>query len=178
MDRRERNTKNSYKMIRVLLTLLLILNVGCSHKKAPINRDSNEAEISTVRWGTEELKEMSRKMVQEILKSPQTNFSKNKTYYFGNIRNDSHDQIDTKALVSKIKTALRESKELTFTENKNSPYDYIFKGKISSIFKKNQQNKDMFFNFNLTLTKSKTSTIVWSHSVEIRKLYKRPLLSW
>ncbi len=146
MVRRERDTKNISEIMKLLLIFLSLFSIACSHKS------------STVHWGREELKEMSKKMVQEILKSPPMELSKKRVYYFGNIRNDSHDQIDT--------------------NDKNSPYDYIFKGKISSIFKKSQQNKEMFFNFNLILIERDSSSIVWSHSIEIRKLYTRPLLDW
>jgi PBP1b-binding outer membrane lipoprotein LpoB len=164
--------------MKILLTLLLLLTIGCSYKSSLANRDTSEIKISTVRWGAEELKEMSKRMAQNILISPQLDFTKNQIYYFGNIRNDSHDQIETKALASKIKTAIKESKKLTFTENKDNHYNYIFRGKISTIFKKSHKTKDMFFNFNLTLTEKRTSTIVWSHTIEMRKVSKRPLLSW
>lgn len=166
MVRRERDTKNISEIMKLLLIFLSLFSIACSHKS------------STVHWGREELKEMSKKMVQEILKSPPMELSKKRVYYFGNIRNDSHDQINTKALAQKITHALTKSKNFTFTNDKNSPYDYIFKGKISSIFKKNQQSKEMFFNFNLILIEQKSSSIVWSHSVEIRKFYTRPLLDW
>jgi PBP1b-binding outer membrane lipoprotein LpoB len=164
--------------MRNFLLLLFILTVGCSHHEPTVNRASNEAQTSTVRWGSEELNEMSRKMVQVLLSSSSIDFSADKTYYFGNIKNDSHDHINTKALAQKIKTALTKSAKFTFTKKVTPPYDYIFKGKVSSIFKKNQNSKDMFFNFNLSITERKTSMIIWSHSVELRKCYTRPLFSW
>ena len=162
-----------------LLLITLFLNVACTQNPKPVaSSDSKTINLTSIRWGTDDLQELSHKMVQHILASKKIDFSKDKIYFFGDIRNDSHDQIDIKMLKTKITTALIKSTKLQFMQKDKVRVDYFFKGKISSIFKKNNSTKDMFFNFNLTLTNTETSAMVWSEDIEIRKIYKRSLISW
>jgi len=157
--------------MRAIILILSLLFMGCSSKE--IKRvDSQEIEISTVRWSSNDLQEISSKTVMAILSSD-INFSKG--YGFGKIRNDSHDHIDTQLLINKIQSALIKSKKVIIRQ-KNQ--DAIFSGKISSIFKKNQTTKDMFFNFNFSLIDTKTQEIIWSDDVEIRKIFNKALFGW
>lgn len=167
-------------MIKYLLFFgLLFLTTACDKEPKPsIYKDSKSMNLTSIRWGKDDLQELSKKMVQSILIAKEIDFSKEKSYSFKSIRNDTHDQIDTKMLQSKITSALVKSSNFSFIEKEQKSADYIFKGKISSIFKKNSTTKDMFFNFNLTLLNAKTSTLLWSEDIKIRKLYKRSLFSW
>ena len=167
-------------MIKYSVFLIIILiNVACNQEpKSLPSTDIKTINLTSIRWGADDLQELSHKMVQNILASNKIDFTKDKTYFFGNIRNDTHDQIDLKTLQNKIISALLKSSKFTFIEKDKTRADYIFKGKITSIFKKNTNTKNMFFNFNLTLTNTKTLVIVWSEDIKIRKLYKRSLLSW
>ena len=162
--------------IRILLLFSLLFYTGCSSKVKRI--DNSSTELTTIRWDTNDLQEMAQKMVTNILSSSNISFSKEKVYSFGKITNDSHDHIDTKQLANKILTALVQSKKMTLSTNKNDQSSGIFFGKISSIFKKNSNTKDMFFFFNLTLTDRQTSAVIWSHDVEIRKTYKKALFGF
>jgi len=138
--------------------------------------DTKEIHLTTIRWGSDDLQEIAQKIVQDILSSSSIDFSK--TYSFKKIKNDSHDQIDTKLLSNKIVTALVQSDKVKISENKNHQIDGFFYGKISSIFKKNATTKDMYFDFGLSLTEVKTTKVVWSGNVEIRKVYKKELFGW
>ena len=161
-----------------LFVLILLLNLGCNKEpQVSRNKDSKVMNLTSIRWSEEDLQELNRRMVQSILSAKNIDFAKEKNYYFGTIRNDTHDQIDTKALRNKITLALHQSSKFNFLEQQEKE-DYLFKGKISSIFKKNSTTKDIFFSFNLTLLNSQTSTVIWSEDIEIRKLYKRSLFSW
>jgi PBP1b-binding outer membrane lipoprotein LpoB len=165
-------------MIRFLFILLtLCIFIACTNRKSSLYQESSNTQLNTLRWNANDLKEFSKKMISSILSSSKIDFSKTLIYSFGKIRNDSYDHIDTKALTHKISTALIKSTKMNITNDQNISH-YIFEGKISSILKQNQQSKDMFFTFNLTLIQQKTAKIVWSHDVEIRKIYKRALLSW
>jgi len=157
--------------------LLIILLSGCIDKTSSSSVNPNEIQISSIRWGENELNEISHKIVDAILRSKQVDFSKKRCYYFAKIRNDSHDQIETNRLKNKIKSLLLKSTKLNITDDEQIS-DYLFKGKISSILKKNRNAKDMFFTFNLTLTQKEDAAIVWSHEVEIRKVYERALIAW
>lgn len=163
----------------LFVPIILVVIVACN-KVSPqlMNQDKTIQLVSTIRWGEAELQELSKKMVQSILLSKNISPLKEKTYTFGNIRNDTHDQIDTRRLQNQITQGLIESDKFTFVAKDKVKANYIFRGKVSSIFKKNSGTKDMFFNFNLTLVDTKTSVILWSEDIEIRKLYKRPLISW
>ena len=152
--------------------------MGCNQEPKPLIRnDSNVINLTSIRWGVNDLEELSKKMVQTVLIAKNIDFSKENRYFFETIRNDTHDQINTDMLQNKITSALIKSSKFTFIKQKERA-DYIFKGKISSIFKKNSRSKDMFFSFNLTLINAQTSALIWSEDIEIRKLYKRSLFSW
>ena len=172
--------------------IFILLFLGCSHNE--INRlDSKNIQLTTIRWGANDLQEMSQEMVSSVLSS-NIDFSKKKVYAFGKIRNDTYDHIDTKLLVNKTMVGLTQSGKMNFSENLQSKVsklkkeelslakgygvDRIFYGAISSIFKKNSEGKDMYFKFELWLTDVETRKILWSHAVEIRKEYKRELIGW
>jgi PBP1b-binding outer membrane lipoprotein LpoB len=167
-------------MIKYLfLFSLLFLTTACDKEPKPsIYKDSKTINLTSIRWGKEDLQELSKKMVQSILIAKSIDFSKEKSYHFESIRNDTHDQIDTDMLQDKITTSLIKSSKFTFIKKEQKRTNYIFKGKISSIFKKNSRTKDMFFSFNLTLINAQTSAFLWSEDIEIRKLYKKSLFSW
>ena len=125
--------------------------MGCNVSNVSLYKESGDLQLTTIRWDENDLKELTKEMVKHIFISSKINFSKDKIYSFGNIRNDSYDQIDTKALKNKITTALVQSGKINISENVNNSH-YIFSGKIFSFFKKNDRSKDMFFTFNLILT--------------------------
>ena len=161
-----------------LLLIGLIFTACQKEPKKEFRKDSKIINLTSIRWGKDDFLELSKRMAQSILKSKKIDFSNTKLYAFDKIRNDTHDHIDTKALQHRIISALSKSKKFTFVQNKKAERDYIFHGKISSIFKKNRNTKDMFFSFNLILVSAKTATIIWSEDIEIRKIYKKPLFAW
>ena len=164
-------------MKKLFLVLPLVLLLGCFDPKPKIHQDMDVLELSSIRWEAKDLQALSTRMVQNILDSKKIMVKKEHIYIFEKIRNDTHDQIDTKLLKNKIITALVLSKRFHFSDE-TSKADYFFRGKLSSIFKKNTESKDMFFTFNMTLTDSTTASIVWSHDVEVRKVYKRSLIGF
>jgi len=160
------------------LALILLFTVSCKKEPQVLdNKNFKLMNLTSIRWSEEDLQELNKRMVQSIFSSKNIDFSNKKKYYFRQIRNDTYDQIDTQSLQNKIILALNESSKFNFIEKKDKS-DYFFKGKISSIFKKNTMTKDMFFNFNLTLLNSNTSTVLWTEDIEIRKFYKRSFFSW
>ncbi|MCK5854710.1 MAG: hypothetical protein KAG56_05775 [Sulfurovaceae bacterium] len=162
--------------MRIIITIyLLIFLIGCSSKVERVERQQTD-ELTTIRWSADDMQEIANKIVKDILTSPA--ITKGKTYGFGKIRNDSHDHIDTKQLANKIRTALIQSQKLNISQNQNSQNNKInelFFGKITTIFKKNSTTKDMYFNFNLILKNNLSNKLIWSKTVEIRKIYKKSL---
>ena len=156
-------------MRTVMVVFLFIFLIGCSSKLERVERQQTD-ELTTIRWSANDMQEIANKIVKDILAS--SSITKGKTYGFGKIRNDSHDHIDTKQLANKIKTALVQSQKLNISQNKNSE---LFFGKITTIFKKNSNKKDMYFNFNLILKNNLSNKVIWSKTVEIRKIYKKSL---
>ena len=147
--------------------------MGCASKETH-RVNPKETHLTTIRWGENDLQEMANSVVSSILSSSTIDFSK--SYGVGKITNHSHDHIDTKLFSHKITTALLQSGKVKIVKEKNS--SAIFFGKISSIFKKNNRTKDMFFNFNFTLIDNQTSKVIWSQDDPIRKLQKRDLFGW
>ena len=158
-------------MIRFLF--IIIVFIGCNSPRKIERIDTKENFLITVRWGESDLQLMANRIVSKILSSSTIDFSKK--YSFGKIKNRSHDHIDTKHLADKISMALSQSKKVNIVKSGSSG---IFLGKISSIFKKNDRTKDMFFNFNMILTDTKTGQVLWSHDVEVCKAYKKALFGW
>ena len=152
----------------VLLPLLLLISTSCTPPTAP----------QSIRWSNSDLDEMSHKMVQNMLRSSAIKCSNKNIYYFAPIRNDTHDQIETNLLKHRIISLLTQGKKFNITEKKEQASLYTIRGKISSIFKKNNQEKDIFFHFNLSITENHSSLLIYSHDIEIRKHLTRPLLSW
>jgi PBP1b-binding outer membrane lipoprotein LpoB len=167
------NKRDTLNIKKALILLIITLLMGCASKETH-RVDSKENHLTTIRWGENDLQEMANSVVSSILSSSTIDFSKN--YAVGKITNRSHDHIDTKNFSHKIITSLLQSGRVKMVKEKNS--SAIFFGKISSIFKKSNRTKDMFFNFNLTLIDSKTSQVIWSHDVPIRKIQKRALFGW
>jgi len=159
-------------MIRAVVLVTILLYIGCSTLKVE-RTNTKGIYMTTIHWSSDDLQEIAHKIVSDILSSSTIDFSK--TYSFGKIRNDSYDHIDTKQLANKITTALIQSGKVKISKNTNHQSNGIFYGKISSIFKKNSTTKDMFFNFNLSLSDVQTSEVIWSGSVSIRKIYKKAL---
>ena len=156
----------------MILILVLLSFLSCSRTITRV--DSQKVELTTVHWSSNDLQEISHNIVLAILSS-NIDFSKN--YRFGKIRNDSYDHIDTQLLKNRIQSALINSKKVTINQDKDKQYA-LFVGKVSSIFKKNKTTKDMFFNFNLSLIETNTKKIIWSHDIEIRKLFNKALFGW
>jgi len=161
-------------MRRLLFVTSILLFTACNTPSKVKNINPKENQLTTIRWGENDLQEMANRVTKDILSSSTIDFSK--SYSFGKIKNRSYDHIDTKHLADKIAMFLVQSAKVKIVEKGKS--SGIFFGKISSIFKKNKRSKDMFFNFNLTLTDTQTSRIIWSHDVEIRKIYKKALFGW
>jgi len=179
--------------MKIIYSFLFILFLfGCSHNE--VNRlDSKNIQLTTIRWGANDLQEMSQEMVASLLSS-NLNFSQKKVYAFGKIRNDTCDHIDTKLLANRTMVGLTKSGKMSFSENLQSKVsklkkeelslakgygvDRIFYGKISSFYKKNSKGKDIHFGFELWLTDVETRKIIWSHTVEIRKEYKKEFIGW
>jgi PBP1b-binding outer membrane lipoprotein LpoB len=164
-------------MTKFFLLVALFFLVGCHEPKPKSYQEGNTLHLNSIRWGANDLQLLSKMMVQDILGSAKVLVKKEDVYFFEKIRNDTHDQMDTRLLKNKIITALILGKQFHFTDEK-SKADYLFKGKLSSLFKKDNKGKDMFFTFNMTLVNPQTADIVWSHDVEIRKVYERSLLGW
>jgi len=167
-------------MIKYLVFfIILLLNTACDKSPKPlIHKDSKVIYLNSIRWEEQDFKELSKKMVQNILSSKDIKPTNEKTYVFDKIRNDTYDQINTQMLQKRITSFLIKTTKFRFLERDKSAKAYIFKGKLSSIFKKNSNSKDMFFNFNLMLIHPITLEVIWSHDIEIRKIYKRPIFSW
>jgi len=164
-------------MKKLFLFVSLLFLVGCHEPKPQSYQEGNTLHLNSIRWGANDLQLLSKMMLQNILDSKKISVKKEDLYFFEKIKNDTHDQIETKLLKNKIITALVLSKRFHFTDEKPKA-KYLFRGKLTSIFKKNNKSKDMFFTFNMILLDPKTAGIIWSHDVEIRKVYERSLFGW
>ena len=162
------------KIKKTIILLSLALLMGCTSKETQ-RINPKKSHLTTIRWGANDLQEMANEMVSNILSS-NIDFSKN--YSIGKIKNSSHDHINSKLLGNKISTTLIQSKKVHIVQEKSGKDNAVFFGKISSILKKNDRTKDMFFNFNLTLIDKSSSKVIWTHDVPIRKIQKKALFGW
>ncbi len=128
----------------------------------------------TVHWSESNFNKISQEIVSSILSSTTIDFSKKNICSFKKIKNSTYDHIDMQNFKNIIIKRLQKSGRFGF---ENSA-DKIFYGELSSSYQTNFTKKDMFFKFVLNLLDIQSGEIIWSDTVEIRKIHQKKLFGW
>lgn len=118
------------------------------------------------------------------------------------VKNQSYEHIDTRAITEKIRSKLLKSGSVRFvadsanlgqvneardfletsTKKKNvkamTDFDYVITGTVRSIKKANANVQDNYYSIMLQLVDPQSSEILWEDEKEIRKVSKKPSLGW
>ena len=118
------------------------------------------------------------------------------------VKNQTYEHIDTKAITDKIRIKLLKSgsvrfladksnldqvndeRDLTETATKKTTVkamtdsDYIITGTVRSIKKATTKVQDVYYNISLELVDPQSGEILWADEKEIRKVTSKPSVGW
>ena len=161
--------------------------------------DSKAAEVVTNEFGSTDLQMIAEKMVGSLLEDPI--FNSRPTLKLGTVKNKTSEYIDTKNIMSSIRTQVVKSHKAKIVssndenqavtdelsqQNQTGLYKkkqvakignmaaakYLLAGELTSIVKQNSSTKDVFYKFTLNLYNVEENAIEWSEEKEIRKTSK------
>jgi penicillin-binding protein activator len=200
------NMNNFFKTIQYLVILLLLLS-GCSNtinyqdattiETTSIDFGSTDLQQIATKMVDSLL---TYPAVVEIVKN------RRPVVFVDGIKNKTLEHIDTESITDTIRTRLIRSgkfrfidiekttsvqEQLDYQHNSNRldeqtgvifgkqiGAEYMLYGNISSIVKKNNRYKDVYYKFTLNLMSIETAIIEWSDEKQIRKVEKRKRLGW
>lgn len=161
--------------------------------------DSKSVEVVTNEFGSTDLQMIAEKMVGSLLEDPI--FNSRPTLKLGTVKNKTSEYIDTKNIMSSIRTQVVKSHKAKIVssndenqavtdelsqQNQTGLYKkkqvakignmaaakYLLAGELTSIVKQNSNTKDVFYKFTLNLYNVEENAIEWSEEKEIRKTSK------
>ncbi len=161
--------------------------------------DSKAVEVVTNEFGSTDLQMIAEKMVGSLLEDPI--FNSRPTLKLGTVKNKTSEYIDTKNIMSSIRTQVVKSHKAKIVssndenqavtdelsqQNQTGLYKkkqiakignmaaakYLLAGELTSIVKQNSNTKDVFYKFTLNLYNVEENAIEWSEEKEIRKTSK------
>ncbi len=186
-----------------LLAALAMLP-ACSSAPNVSYGDPTAVETVTIDFGSTDLQSIAEKMTQSLLASGVLANGQRPVLYVAQVKNRTDEQLDTKSVTDKIRTALLRSGRVRFSaameanseivnqlEHQNmsgltSPEtakrygkqvgaDYFLFGEIANIRKQAGRVEDVYFKFTLNLVDIESGLIEWADEKEIRKGAKRPV---
>ncbi|WP_374348685.1 penicillin-binding protein activator LpoB [Chitinimonas sp.] len=162
--------------------------------------DSKAVELVTNEFGSTDLQLIAEKMVGSLLETGI--FQGRPTVTISTVKNKTSEYIDTTNVMNSIQTQLVKSGKVRFTrsiqemqagvdelqrQNQSGLYKqnttakvgqmtaakYSLEGELTSIVKKNNDTKDVYYKFTLKMFDVAEGTIEWQDEKEIRKTSKR-----
>ena len=179
-----------------------LLQLGCSSPNVEYG-DARAVETVTAAWGSTDLQGTAERMAQSLLDSryiaqavapPKVRLRE--------VRNQTDEHIDTKAITDKIRIKLLQSGRVRFlADNANldqvfaerdlteamtrrgenkllADTDYIITGTVRSIRKVTKNVADLYYLITLELADPQSGEIVWADEQEIRKVSNNPKIGW
>ncbi len=195
--------KKQTTLICVLLAALSIL-AACSGAPDVNYGDPTAVETVTIDFGSTDLQSIGEKMTQSLLASGVLANGQRPVLYVAQVKNRTDEQLDTKSVTDKIRTALLRSGRVRFSaameanneivsqlEHQNMSgltsaetakkygkqvgADYFLFGEITNIRKQAGRVEDVYFKFTLNLVDIESGLIEWADEKEIRKGSKKPV---
>jgi uncharacterized protein (TIGR02722 family) len=189
----------------LLLSFVLILFFGCASSGTKVRYgDPRAVETVTADFGSTDLHMIAEKMVNSLVMSPV--LDGRPVVFVDEVRNKTHEHIDTKAITNKIRTTLLKHGKVKITGRSDIPESilreqdfqrsnladpktiakmgklagakYILHGDITSIVKQSGRVKDVWFKITLNLTNVEDGLIEWADDKEIRKVAKKRSVGW
>ena len=165
--------------------------------------DSKAVETLTADFGSSDLQATAEKMTQSLLETRYISKAQQPPKVrLRDVKNQSYEHIDTKAITDKIRIKLLKSgsvrfladksnldqvndeRDLTETATKKTSVkpmtdsDYIITGTVRSIKKATKDVQDVYYNISLELVDPQSGEILWADEKEIRKVTSKPSIGW
>ncbi len=160
--------------------------------------DTKAVEGLTNEFGSTDLQMIAQSMTSSLLQSPVIANAQRPILTLANVKNKTDEYIDTAAITEKIRTQLLKSGQVRFgvgiadmqgqvdelqRQSQSGLYaqktaskmgnmqaaKYRLEGSISSIVKRADGVKDVFYIFTLSLVNNETGLLEWTDDKEIRK---------
>jgi len=194
------------KMLRLLcLVCVVMVTISCASSGTRVNYgDPGAIERVNTGFGSTDLHMITEKMVSSLVMS--SVLDGRPVLLVDDVRNKTHEHIDTKAVTDKIRTVLLKHGKAKITarsdiaesilneqefQNSNladpktivrmgkmAGAKYILFGEITSIVKQAGRTKDVWYKITLNLTNVQDGLIEWADDKEIRKVAKRKSIGW
>jgi len=165
--------------------------------------DAQAVESVTADFGSSDLQSTAELMTQSLLETRYIEKAQQPPKIrLRDVKNQTLEHIDTKAITDKIRIKLLKSgsvrfladtsnldqvndeRDFTETATKKTTVkamtdsDYIVTGTVRSIKKANSNIQDVYYNISLELVDPQSGEILWADEKEIRKVTKKPSLGW
>lgn len=165
--------------------------------------DEKAVETVTADFGSSDLQSTAEMMTQSLLETRYiSKAQKPPKVRLRDVKNQTYEHIDTKAITDKIRIKLLKSgsvrfladtsnldqvnNERDFTETATkktsikamTDSDYIITGTVRSIKKASNKVQDVYYNISLELVDPQSGEILWADEKEIRKVTTKPTLGW
>ena len=165
--------------------------------------DSKAVETLTADFGSSDLQATAEKMTQSLLETRYISKAQQPPKVrLRDVKNQSYEHIDTKAITDKIRIKLLKSgsvrfladksnldqvndeRDLTETATKKTSVkpmtdsDNIITGTVRSIKKATKDVQDDNYNISLELVDPQSGEILWADEKEIRKVTSKPSIGW
>jgi hypothetical protein len=163
--------------------------------------NATDVEQVTTEFGSTDLQMIAESMARSLVQANSKNKDKI-LVTISDVKNKTDEYIDTKSITDSIRVQLLKSGTMRFAtdisdmqnqtdelarQNNSGLYkkgsaakvgkmegaQYRIEGNITSIVKRNNNIKDVYYKFNLIMTNIESGTIEWSDEKEIRKTAKR-----
>lgn len=201
-------------MLKVLACSVIAASLfsGCSTKggSGVLSGDGNVSygdekavETLTADFGSSDLQATAEKMTQSLLETRYiAKAQQPPKVRLRDVKNQTYEHIDTKAITDKIRIKLLKSgsvrfladksnldqvndeRDLTETATKKTTVkamtdsDYIITGTVRSIKKATTKVQDVYYNISLELVDPQSGEILWADEKEIRKVTSKPSVGW
>ena len=165
--------------------------------------DSKAVETLTADFGSSDLQATAEKMTQSLLETRYISKAQQPPKVrLRDVKNQTYEHIDTKAITDKIRIKLLNSgavrfladksnldqvndeRDLTETSTKKTSVkamtnsDYIITGTVRSIKKATKDVQDVYYNISLELVDPQSGEILWADEKEIRKTTNKSSIGW
>ncbi|MDD3466618.1 MAG: penicillin-binding protein activator LpoB [Campylobacterales bacterium] len=165
--------------------------------------DEKAVETVNADFGSTDLQSTAEKMTQSLLESRYiAKAVQPPKIRLRDVKNQTYEHIDTKAITDKIRIKLLKSGAVRFLADKSNlnqvnderdftetstkkkslkamtDSDYIVTGTVRSIKKASSDVQDVYYNISLELVDPQSGEILWADEKEIRKVTKKPSLGW
>ena len=195
-------THKSGLALLVVLTMVAVGCATTSGSKVSYG-DATAVETTTIGFGSTDLQQIAQKLVDDMLAFPpvvEMTAGRRPVIVVDKVKNKTMEHIDTESITDTIKTKLlnsgkfrfaeRQNIEVAFTErefqqaagvdpataareNKMVGAEFFLDANFSSIEKRDNRSRDLYYKFSLKLTNVETGITEWMGEKEIRKTSTR-----